>query len=125
MGSVRLTKRSVESIGPGSRDVLVWDSEIPGFGIKITPKNARVYVLQYSRRDKTRRVTIGRHGDGGFTADQARREAEVLRGVIRNGGDPADDRSRERAIPTMRSLAEWPNMRHRRRSRARPTATGG
>lgn len=103
---VKLTKRSVEAIRPAERDVLVWDSDIPGFEVKVTPKGVRVYVLQYSRRDRTKRVTIGRHGDGGLTADQARREAEILRGVIRDGGDPADDRARERAIPTMRALAE-------------------
>ena len=51
-------------------------------------------------------MTIGRHGDGGLTAELARREAEILRGVIRDGGDPAAERARERAIPTMRVLAE-------------------
>ena len=103
---VKLTKRSVEAIKPAGRDVLVWDAEIPGFGVKVTPKGARVYVLQYSRRDRTKRVTIGQHGDGGLTADQARREAEILRGIIRDGGDPAAERARERAIPSMRALAE-------------------
>lgn len=102
----RLTKRSVEAIKTAGRDVLVWDTEIPGFGVKVTPRGARVYVLQYSRRDRTKRVTIGRHGDGGLTAEQARREAEILRGIIRDGGDPAEERERERAIPTMRALAE-------------------
>jgi integrase len=108
----RLTKRSVEAIKAAERDVLlwdadipVWDADIPGFGVKVTPKGARIYVLQYSRRDRTKRMTIGRHGDGGLTADQARREAEILRGVIRDGGDPAAERSRQRAIPTMRGLA--------------------
>ena len=116
---MKLTKRSVEAIEIGLRDLVVWDTEIPGFGVKVTARKAkrtprgervtggsRIYVLQYSRRNKDRRVTIGRHGDGGLTADQARREAEILRGIIRNGGDPAADRARERAIPTMRVLAE-------------------
>jgi integrase len=102
----RLTKRSVEAIEPAERDVVVWDVEVQGFGVKVMPRGARTYVLQYSRRDRTRRCTIGRHGDGGLTADQARREAEVLRGIIRNGGDPAAERTRQRAIPTMRGLAE-------------------
>jgi len=116
---VRLTKRSVEAIEPGTRDVLVWDADIPGFGVKVTPRKpketpqgskaiggARVYILQYSRRNRTRRVTIGRHGDGGLTADLARREAEILRGIIRDGGDPAAERARQRAIPTICGLAE-------------------
>ncbi len=103
---IRLTKRPVEAIEPGARDVLVWDTAIPGFGVKVTPKAARIYVLQYSRRGKTRRVTIGRHGDGGLTAEQARGKAESLRGIIRDGGDPAEDRADERKIPTVTILAE-------------------
>jgi integrase len=103
---VKLTKRTVEAIEPGTRDLLVWDAEIAGFGVKVTPRGARIYVLQYSRHNRDRRVTIGRHGDGGLTAEQARREAEILRGIIRNGGDPAAERARERSIPTMRVLAE-------------------
>jgi hypothetical protein len=106
MDKCKLTKRSVEAIEPGPRDVLMWDSDIPGFGLKVTPRGARVYVLQYSRHDRSRRVTIGRHGDGGLTADQARREAEGLRGIIRNGGDPAADRAAGRKVPTIRALAE-------------------
>ena len=60
---MRLTKRSVEAIEPAESDVLVWDADLPGFGVKVTPRGARTYVLQYSRRDRTRRCTIGRHGD--------------------------------------------------------------
>jgi hypothetical protein len=103
---IRLTKRAMEAIRPAERDVLVWDAEIPGFGVKVTPKGGRIYVLQYSRRDRTRRVTIGRHGGGGLTADLARRDAEILRGIIRDGGDPAAEHARQRAIPTMRGLAD-------------------
>ncbi|MGE5268981.1 MAG: Arm DNA-binding domain-containing protein, partial [Thiohalocapsa sp.] len=93
---MKLTKRAVQAIKPGDRDIIVWDTDIAGFGVKVTPKGGRIYLLQYSRQNRDRRVTIGRHGDGGFTADQARREAEILRGVIRNGGDPAAERRRER-----------------------------
>jgi integrase len=99
-----LTKRSVEAIEPASRNVIAWDAEIPGFGVKVTPRGARIYVLQYSRRNRDRRVTIGRHGD--LTANQARIEATAMRGIIARGGDPAEDRTRERAIPTLRVLAE-------------------
>ena len=89
---------------PGPRDVFVWDREVRGFAVKVTPKGARVYVLQYSRNNRDRRVTIGRHGD--VTAEEARTAALSLRGLIARGGDPAAERDRERAIPTMRVLAE-------------------
>ena len=53
------------------------DAEIPGFGVKVTPRGSRIYVLQYSQRNRDRRMTIGRHGDGCLTADLVRREAEI------------------------------------------------
>ena len=77
----KIIKRTVEAIEPSPRDTFLWDAEIPGFGCKVTPKGARIYILQYSRCDRDHRVTIGRHGVE-FTAEQARNEARRLRGLI-------------------------------------------
>ncbi|MBI4183471.1 MAG: integrase arm-type DNA-binding domain-containing protein [Proteobacteria bacterium] len=99
----KLTKRTVGAIAPGARDVLVFDTEIKGFGVKVTPKGRRVYLLQYSRGNRSRRATIGRHGD--ITADQARIKAERLRGAVADGRDPAAERAAERAVPTMAEFA--------------------
>jgi hypothetical protein len=43
----KITKRKVDELQPGERDVFLWDTELPGFGCKVTPKGSRVYVLQY------------------------------------------------------------------------------
>ena len=99
----KITKRTVEAIAPSLRDTVLWDTEIPGFGCKITPKGTRIYILQYSQRDRDHRVTIGRHGVE-FTAEQAKNEARRLRGVIASGENPALLRSRERSIPTVAEL---------------------
>jgi integrase len=101
----RITKRTVEALHPSERDNFLWDSEIPGFGCKVTPKGGRIYLLQYSRNGRDHRVTIGRHGIE-FTAEQARNEARRLRGVIASGGNPALDRSRDRVVPTVADLGE-------------------
>lgn len=99
----KLTKRTVEAIEPSLRDKFLWDAEIPGFGCKVTPKGARIYLLQYSRSGRDHRVTIGRHGIE-FTAEQARNEARRLRGLIASGENPALARSHERSIPTVAEL---------------------
>ncbi len=99
----KLTKRTVEAIEPSLRDAFLWDAEIPGFGCKVTPKGARIYLLQYSRGGRIHRVTIGRHGIE-FTAEQARNEARRLRGLIATGENPALARSHERSIPTIADL---------------------
>ena len=78
----KITKRTVDAIEPSLRDTFLWDTGIPEFGCKVTPKGARIYVLQYSRGCRDHRMTIGRHGVE-FTAEQARNEARRLRELNR------------------------------------------
>ena len=101
----RISKRKVEALQPGPRDIFLWDSEIPGFGCKVTPKGRRIYLLRYSQNDRDHRVTIGRHGIE-FTAEQARNEARCLRGLIASGENPALKRSRDRSMPTIAELGK-------------------
>ena len=100
----KLTKRSVEAIKSDVRDQFIWDTEIPGFGCKITPKGSRIYLLQYGRNGCDRRVRIGRHGVD-VTAEQARLEARRLRGVIAAGQDPAHASGQDEAM-TVADLGE-------------------
>ncbi len=101
----KITKRTVECIAPGDRDLFLWDTELRGFGCKVTPKGARIYVLQYWNGGRSRRYTIGRHGEG-LTADEARRAAGRLKGQVAHGDDPAAERATERAAPTLAKFAE-------------------
>lgn len=101
----RIIKRNVEKIVPSARAVFLWDTEIPGFGVKVTPQGRRVYVLQYSFGGRSRRYTIGRHGID-LTADEARTEARRLRGQVADDHDPAGDRARQRCMPTLEEFAE-------------------
>ncbi len=107
----KLTKRSVEAARRADLDVLVWDTELPGFGVKVTPKGSRVYVLQYRHRGRVQRYTIGRHGID-LTAEEARREAIRLRGLVAEGQNPAADRARNRSSPTIKELAEQYMIEH-------------
>lgn len=87
----KITKRTVDAAKPGERDVFVWDGEIKGFGLKVTPQGRKVYVLQYrmpGRRGTPKRHTIGKHGSP-WTAEGARERAKLLQGHIREGKDPA------------------------------------
>jgi integrase len=103
----KITKAQVDSVDPRNKDRFVWDTELKGFGLKVTPAGSKVYILQYrkgGRGSSTQRVTIGRHGP--LTAEQARKEATRLLGAIAQGGDPAAVRAETRAAPTMKALAE-------------------
>jgi integrase len=83
----KITKRKMDELQPGERDVFIWDTDLPGFGCKITPKGSRVYIFQYSQAGRDRRVTIGRHGID-VTAEQARLKAQKYRGLVAAGEDP-------------------------------------
>ena len=103
----KITKRAVDAVHPTSSDQFLWDCDLKGFGLKVTPAGNKVYLLQYrkgGRGTPTKRVTIGRHG--GLTPDQARKEAARLAGAIANGSDPAAVRAAEKSAPTVAGLAQ-------------------
>ena len=45
----KISKRAVDAMESGVSDVFLWDTELPGFGCKVTPKGRRIYVLQFKR----------------------------------------------------------------------------
>lgn len=101
----KITKRTVEALlPPASGRSLIMDRELPGFFVRVTANGVKTYGLKYSRRNRARWVTIGRHPD--LTADAARKEAIRLRGEIARGGDPAAQHSVLRASPTVKELAK-------------------
>ena len=104
MPTARISKRIVDALEPGPKDQLLWDSEVTGFGIKVTPRGGRTYLLQYrmgGRGSSTRRFTIGRHGN--WTPDEARAQARRLRQLVDMGIDPQEaERERQRQSVDLR-----------------------
>ncbi len=89
---MRLTKRTVEAARTPENVIVLWDSELKGFGLKITPKGARIYVVQKRCHGRLRRFTIGRHGSP-WTAELARTEALKIVNTIAQGDSPNAQRS--------------------------------
>ncbi len=87
---LKLTKAAADSTPPSTKDIYLWDANLPGFGLKITPTGHRVYLIQYrmnGRKGRTRRVTLGQHGV--VTTDAARKKAKALLAQVQLGEDPA------------------------------------
>ena len=84
----KITKTLLNSLKPGTRDAFIWDTELPRFGVKITPTGRMVYIVQYRVNGRLRRLTIGTHG--ALTPDQARTKAANRLGEVAEGSDPAD-----------------------------------
>ncbi|MCC7393289.1 MAG: integrase arm-type DNA-binding domain-containing protein [Sphingomonadaceae bacterium] len=93
MPTATITKRVVDAARPCTRDQFIWDDDVAGFGLKVTPAGGKVYVFQYrlarpgeADRTPARRYTIGRHGH--LTPDQARKQARELAVLVHQGIDP-------------------------------------
>ena len=100
----KLTKRSVEAVRPGEKDIWLYDSELKGFGLKVTPKGSRVYFVQYWFAGRRRRYTIGHHGS--LTTHKARLEAQRILGEVASGEDPAAIKSASKIEISISELAD-------------------
>lgn len=101
----KITKRTVDQLSPGTSDILVWDSELRGFGVRCRPSGAKHYVLKTRIGGRQRWLTIGRHGSP-WTPDTARREALRLLGLRASGQDPATERDRQKGAVTIAELGD-------------------
>ncbi len=90
----KITKKLVDQVQAGDKDLLVFDTLLKGFVLKVTPMGSKTYLVIYRMGGRTtpkRKVTIGRHGSP-WTPDQARTEAEKLLASVRQGTDPAAEK---------------------------------
>ena len=109
----KITKRTVDATKPGENDVFLWDADLKGFGLKVSPAGSKVYLVQYrlgGREARTQRYTIGKHGSP-WTPDKAREEAQRLLGRVANEVDPTKERKAKlaahRADAAAPTLAEF------------------
>ena len=91
----------MDRLAVDDKDTVVWDRDLPGFGVRVYPSGRKVYVVQSRFGGKSRRATIGRHGD--ITPEQARKAAVKL--IVRiKAGEPLVE-PEPQAPPTVRDLA--------------------
>jgi integrase len=92
---MKLTKSEIDALAcpPGRRDRLVFDDDIPGFGLRVTADNAKVFLLQYQlggRAGRRTRLVLGRYPETKIAT--ARQLAKDARARLRLGYDPASER---------------------------------
>ena len=101
----RITRWLAETTRPGPRDIFLWDTDLPGFGLKITPAGNRIYVLQYRIDGRLRRYTIGNDG-APWTVMSARQEATRLLRKIAERRDPAEEKAAAKRDLSMTDLCD-------------------
>lgn len=101
----KITKRLVDAAqADPARDILIWDTETAGFGLRVSRGGVKSYVFQYKIHGRARRMTLGEHGRA-LTPDAARKLAVSRRLAVQAGGDPATEAETAAAAPTVRDLA--------------------
>ena len=98
-GPLRLSKRIVDSLGPGET---IFDSTVKGFAVRRQHRHP-VYVLKVRINGKQRWFTIGQHG-APWTVETAREEAQRLWGQIRLGVNVVAIRASKRNQPTIEDM---------------------
>jgi integrase len=104
----RITKRTVNALKVGEREFTVWDDAVTGFGLRVRPSGAMSYVVVYragpGRGAPVRRYTIATVGK--IAPEDARTRAKVILGSVAHGRDPAGQKTKELAVPTVTELAD-------------------
>ena len=93
MPRIRLTKSAIDALPTPKSDLVYWDAGCPGFGVKVTPKGRKVFIVLYrtgGAGSKLRKYTIGPYGH--VTLHQARVTAQKVFAARLEGRDPAAEK---------------------------------
>jgi integrase len=79
------------------KDNVYWDKGLPGFGVKVTPKGRKVFLVMYRLAgvgSRVRKYTIGPYGR--VTLAMARAQAQKIFAARLDGRDPAQEKKQLR-----------------------------
>jgi len=97
MPRLKLTKGAIDALPTPTKDIVYWDSGCPGFGVKITPKGRKVFIVLYragGAGSRLRKYTIGPYGR--VTLHQARVVALKIFAARIEGRDPGAEKQQAR-----------------------------
>ena len=103
----KLTKRAVDALtAPDQGQTFLWDGELRGFGVRVTPSGLKTFILQYRNAEgRSRRVAVGRYGI--LTVDKARDQAKIKLVAVASGADPADENAGVGKAITVAEVCDW------------------
>jgi hypothetical protein len=94
---MRLTKRIVDAAryeGAAGARCVVWDEQVRGFGLRITPAGQKSYVVLYRTKGRKRLMSLG--AASVLSVDAARARARKHLVAVEDGEDPLATRAQER-----------------------------
>lgn len=103
---MKITETLIKKLAPPTAKPyhIVWDSEIPGFGVRITIAGVKSFILSYWMHERKKRYTIERYPV--LSVDAAREKARKLRAGLLDGKDPLLEKYSGEGEPTFGDLAD-------------------
>lgn len=103
----KITKRFIDALrADPDRDVVTWDSELRGFGVRVKPSGAKSYLIQYRNTEgRSCRLTLGKVGT--LTPDEARALGRGKLADVAKGADPVAEKKAVNAAPTVAEICDW------------------
>src|SRR3546814_3397617 len=100
MPTEKITTKRIEAIKPPAAGRLeLWDATLPGFGLRITDKGRKSWMVMYRIAGKQKRLTLGHYP--ALSLADAREDAGKALGKVERGIDPAEEKAAaERQIET-------------------------
>ena len=83
-----LTERRIRDARPEARTRILWDSQVKGLGLRVTPAGTKSYILNYRVAGRERRATLARASELPLKAARARAAEEAGRHPSGKGGPP-------------------------------------
>jgi integrase len=102
MPRMKLTKSAIDALPTPAKDIVYWDQGCPGFGVKVTPKGRKVFVVLYRTAgagSQLRKFTVGPYGR--VTLHHARVAAQKIFAARLEGRDPALEKREARKRTVM------------------------
>ena len=101
----KLTKRIIEALEAKDKDYLIFDSDLPCFGVRVMPSGRKYFLVQYrADRRKVRRKSLGMVGV--IPLEEARKQALKILAAVQSGNDPVGEERAKRNALTVNDLAE-------------------
>ena len=118
---LKISKRTIDAAKPSEARYVLWDTELKGFGVRVESSGLKSFLVRYRHLGRRRFLSLGRFGE--ITPEQARLLAQKALSKVREGADPADERSQDREAITVKKLVERFLTDHVEEKRKSKTAT--
>ena len=110
MPHVSLTQLGAERLRPQATEVVYWDKNLPGFGLRVSPKGRKSFICQYRVRGAKgskwteRQVVLGTLAF--LTVAEARDRARRYKAQASEGTDPVEEKKETRKAEEIKRNAD-------------------